>query len=94
MTLRSTKGVVANYAKGLVFDNVQITPAQGAVFDLNEVSGVTIRKSNSPQGMEKFLKLSGKSSRGVRVEACDLAGAKQKFTLGEGVSADAVEIKD
>jgi polygalacturonase len=94
MTLRSTKGVVANYAKGLVFDNVQITPAQGAVFDLNEVSGVTIRKSNSPRGMENFLKLSGKSSRGVRVEACDLAGAKQKFTLGEGVSADAVVIKD
>jgi polygalacturonase len=93
-TIRSTKGVVANYAKGLVFDNVQITPAQGAVFDLNEVSSVTIRKSNSPQGAETFLKLSGKSSRGVLIEACDLAAAKQKFTLGAGVSADAVEIKD
>lgn len=94
MTIRSTKGVVANYAKGLVFDNVQVTPAQGAVFDLNEVSGVTIRKSNSPQGVETFLKLSGKASRGVRIEACDLAGAKQQFTLGEGVSASVMEIKN
>jgi polygalacturonase len=92
-TIRSTKGVVANYAKGLVFDNVQVTPVQGAVFDLNEVSGAVIRKSNPPQGAEMFLKLSGKSSRGVRMEGCDLAGAKQKFTLGEGVSAEAVEIR-
>ena len=86
--------MVANYAKDLVFDNVQITPARGAVFDLNEVSGVTIRKSNAHPGAETFLKLSGKTSRGVRIEACDLAGAKQKFTLGEGVRADAVEIRN
>jgi hypothetical protein len=93
-TIRSTKGVVANYAKGLVFDRVQVTPAQGAVFELNEVSGVTIQKSSPPRGVETFLKLSGKTSHGVRVEACDLAGAKAKYTLGEGVAAGAVEIKD
>jgi hypothetical protein len=93
-TLRSTKGVVANYAKGLVFDNVQVIPARGAVFDLNEVTGVVIRKSNSPKEAETFLKLSGKISRGVRIEACDLAGAKQKFILGEGVAAEAVAIHD
>jgi polygalacturonase len=94
MTIRSTRGVVANYARDLLFDNVQVTPAKGAVFDLNEVSGIHIRKSNSPQGAETFLKLSGKTARGVRMEACDLAGAKQKFALGEGVSTNAVEIKN
>jgi polygalacturonase len=93
MTIRSTKGVEANYAKDLVFDEVQVRPAQGAVFDLNEVSGITIRESSSPPGAEAFLKLSGKTSRGVRLEACDLAGAKQKFVLGEGVSAGVVEIQ-
>jgi hypothetical protein len=30
----------------------------------------------------------------VRIEACDLSGAKQKYALGAGVAAEAVEIKD
>ena len=94
MTIRSTKGVLVNCAKDLLFDNVQITPARGAVLDLNEVTGVTIRKSNAPQGVDTFLKLSGKESRDVRLEGCHLSGAKQESTLGEGVSADAVEIVD
>ena len=93
MTIKSTKGVVATYAKGLVFDNVQITPDKGAVFELNEAVGITIRKSNSPKDAETFLKLNGKTSGGVTLEGCDLNGVKQKVSLGEGVNAQAVEIK-
>jgi len=93
VTIRSSKGVVANYVKGLVFDNVQITPASGPVFDLNEASEVTFKKPTSPQGAETFLKLTGKSSHGIRIESSDPSAAKLKFTLGDGVSAEAVEVK-
>ncbi len=93
VTISSTKGVVANYVKGLVFNNAQITPANGPVFDLNEASDITITKSTVPRGIENFLKLTGKSSHGVRIEASDLGGAKQRFILGEGVDAAAVQVK-
>jgi hypothetical protein len=38
-----------------------------------------------------FLQLDGAHSRGNRVEASDLSGARRKVVAGEGVSADAVE---
>ena len=93
MTVNSTKGVVVNHAKGLVFDNVQITPTKGAVFDLKEAADITIRKSNAPKATEVFLNLAGEGSRAVTLESCDLSGAKQKFVLGAGLPSDAVQVK-
>jgi len=93
MHIKSTKGVVANFTKGLVFDNVQVAPTKGPVFNLNEASNVTIRKSNAPKGAEALVHVLGKTSRNVTLESCDSSGAKQKFILGDGIAADAVQVK-
>ena len=93
MTISSTKGVVCNYVKGLVFSSVQVTPSKGPVFDLTNACQITIQKANAPKGTDVFLKLEGKDSRDVRIEASDLSEAKQKFVTGDGVAADAVSVK-
>ncbi|HEX5218326.1 MAG TPA: glycoside hydrolase family 28 protein [Verrucomicrobiae bacterium] len=94
MTVKSTKGAVVNYAKGLIFDNVQITPAKkGAAFDLREVADITIRKSNAQKGTELFLYLAGKTSRAVTLESCDLTEARIEFGLGADVNVEEVRIK-
>ena len=92
MNIRSTKGVVANNVTGLLFDNVQIVPAKPPVFDLMNAKQVTIHKAVAPEGTDVFLKLEGKDSTGIRIEAGDLSNAKQKFVTGEGVAADAVTV--
>ena len=93
MTIKSTKGVVANYTKGLVFDNVQVKPVGGPVFKLTEASDITIKGSVAPGGTELFLQLEGSTSRGVMLESCDLNKAKQKFVVGAGVSVEAVQVR-
>jgi len=93
LTIKSTKGVVANFAKDLVFDNVQVAAAKGPAFNLNETAGVAIKNSRSSKVAETFVQLAGQTSRNVTLESCDLSTAKQKFTLGDGVAADAVQVK-
>jgi polygalacturonase len=93
MTIKSTKGIVANFAQGLTFENVQITPAKGPVFDLSSASAITIEKSVAPAGTDVFLKLAGTNSGGIRIVASDLSGAKQPFVTGAGVATNAVTIK-
>jgi polygalacturonase len=90
LTIKSTKGVVANYARGLTFKNVQVTPAKGPVFDLSDASAITIEKAIAPAGTDVFLKLSGADSRDIRIEASNLSGAKQPFVTGAGVATNAV----
>jgi polygalacturonase len=93
MTIKSTKGVVANFARGLTFDDVQVAPAKGPVFDFSNASAMTIEKSVAPAGTDVFLKLAGADSGGIRIEASDLAGAKRPLATGDGVAPDAVIIK-
>ena len=93
MTINSTKGVVANFAKGLVFDNVQVKPAAGPVFKLTDSQEITIRKSVAPEKTELFLQLGGRTSRAVTLEACDLTEAKQKFVVGADINPEEVQIK-
>ncbi len=92
-SITSTKGVLVNYARGLLFDHVQVTPAKGPVFQFNEVATTTIRNARAPKDVPVFLKLDGKSSRNVRIEASDLSGAQQKCLLGPGVPKEAVVVQ-
>ena len=94
LTLASTRGVVASHVKGLLFDKVQITPEKGPVFDLTNATQVTIRNAMAAPGTDVFLKLQGKSSAGIRIEASNLTAAKRKLALGDGVAADAVTVAD
>ena len=94
MTLATTRGVVASHATGLLFDNVQITPEKGPVFDLTAATQVTIRNSKAAAGTAIFLKLQGKSSTGIRIETSDLTAAKHQLALGDGVAAEAVSIAE
>lgn len=93
LKVNSTKGVVANFATGLIFDHVQVMPTQGPVFELNEAAEILIRNATAPKGADLFLKLEGKSSRAVRLESCELSGVKQPVAFGAGVSPAAVQIK-
>ena len=93
MTIKSAKGVVASFAKGLVFDNVQVTPAGGPVFKLMDAADILIKKSTAPKGAELFLQLGGRTSRSVTLESCDLSATKQIYILGDSLPPDAVQVK-
>ncbi|MEA3188981.1 MAG: hypothetical protein QOD99_2811 [Chthoniobacter sp.] len=93
MTITSKKGVIAKAVKDLAFTNVQIASSEGPVFDLTDASEVTIQGATAPKGSATFLKLQGKGSTGIHIQASDLSGAKQTFVLGEGVAAGAVTVK-
>ena len=92
LTIKSTKGVVANFAKGLVFDDVQVTPAGGPMFKLTDATDITIKESNVSKGTELFLQLDGTSSN-VTLESCNLGEARQKFRLGAGIKPETVVLK-
>jgi len=93
MTIRSTKGVVANFVKKLEFDNVQVAPANGPVFKLTDATDITIRKSVAPKGTELFLQLGGRTSRAVTLEACDLTQATKELLIGADIKPEEVIIK-
>jgi hypothetical protein len=91
MTINSTKGVVCNFVKNLVFEGVNVTPSKWPVFDLSNASGIVIRNSES-KGSDVFLKVEGKSDS-IQIENCGLASPSERIMTGEGVSPDAVTIK-
>ena len=93
LTIKSTKGVVANFAKGLVFDNVQVTTADGPVFKLTDAVDTVIKGSVAPKGTELFLQLGGRTSRAVTLELCDLSRAAKKFVVGADLNPEEVQIK-
>lgn len=93
LTIKSTKGVVANFAKGLVFDNVQVTTADGPVFKLTDAVDTVIKGSVAPKGTELFLQLGGRTSRAVTLELCDLSQAAEKFVVGADLNPEEVQIK-
>ena len=93
LAIKSTKGVIANHAQGLAFENVQVTPAKGPVFDLSDASDITIEKSVAPAGTDVFLQLAGKNSSGILIEASNLTAAKKPVVTGDGVATNAVTIK-
>jgi hypothetical protein len=92
MTIGSIEGVVAAHVKSVRFTQVVITPKSGPAFDLTQAREVVIRGAQAPAGTDVFLKLAGAGSGGVRIEASDLAGARQKILLVDGAPADAVEL--
>jgi hypothetical protein len=93
LALASTKGIVATNVRGLTFERVVVTPATGPVFALTNAADITITGARAPAGTEVFLRLEGKASRAVRIANSDLTTAKQPFTLGPGVSSDAVTVR-
>jgi polygalacturonase len=93
MTIKSTKGVVANFAKGLLFDNVQVASAGGPVFKLTDAQDITIKKSVAPKGAGLFLQLGGRTSHAVTLEGCDLSQAAKPFVVGAGLKSEEIIIK-
>lgn len=93
LTIASTKGVVANHAKGLTFDRVKVTNARGPVFDLTNAQDILIKHATAPEGADVFVKLEGTNSARVRIESSDLTGAKQPLKTGAGVAPNAVTVK-
>lgn len=92
MTITSTKGIVADHVQRLMFHKVNVTPSEGPAFRLSNATDISIQESLGPQGSQVFLRLEGKSSRDVVIEACDLSGVKTPFVTGDGVDPNAVTV--
>lgn len=93
MTIKSTRGIVANFAKGLTFENVQVTPSRSPVFEFSNAVSIAIQGSVAPAGTDVFLKLAGTNSQGVRIEKGNLSGAKKPYVTADGVSTNAVIVR-
>lgn len=93
LTLNATKGVVANFAKGLRFDHVQLQTASGPVFQLTDTTDTRIKGSVAAPGTEIFLELAGKNSRAATLESCDLSRATQPFVTGPDINPNEVSVK-
>jgi hypothetical protein len=93
MTINSTRGVVANFVKGLVFDNVQVAPTKGPVFALTNAVDITIKKSVAPKGTKVFLQLAGEASHAVTLEGCDLKGAAKPWDADADIRRTEVRVR-
>jgi polygalacturonase len=93
MNLSATRGVVASRVTGLRFNNVQVTPTKGPVFDFTNATQVAITGTHAPAGTDIFLKLAGTDSHAIRIEDASLSNAKRPFTTEAGVPAGAVQLK-
>jgi len=93
MTITARKGVVASHAKNLSFDQVNIRPVQGPVFDLSNASDIIIQDSKAAPGTEVYLKLEGTDSGNVLIEGSDLSQAATPIVTGPSVKPGAVTIK-
>ncbi|HEY4248813.1 MAG TPA: glycoside hydrolase family 28 protein [Lacunisphaera sp.] len=94
LNITSHRGIIATDVKGLAFANVNVTPEQGPVFELNQASFVTIRGATIPPEHDAvFLKLSGKDSSAVYVERGGLDSTVFKSVIGKEVQADALIIR-
>lgn len=93
MTIASTQGVKLTQVRNVTFKNVIVTPKAGPVFELTDARGVRIAHGRAPTGTAVFLKVAGKDSRDIRIEAGDLAAAAQEVVLADGAPADAVSVR-
>jgi hypothetical protein len=92
LAITSTAGVIAANVQGLTFDRVKIVPAQGPVFALSNARDVLIRGGQAPAGTTTFLQVEGAGSTGIRIEASELAAARQIVATGPGVATGAVVV--
>ncbi|MFT3831081.1 MAG: glycosyl hydrolase family 28 protein [Opitutaceae bacterium] len=93
ITVASSRGIIAAHARNLRFEGVVVTPQQGPVFDLSDVREVLVLGGKAPAGTDVFLKLAGRDSGGVVLEAGDFAAAKQIFSTASDVPAAAVAVR-
>ena len=91
MKLAAKSGVIASHSKGLKFEELQIDPKNGVLFDFNSASGAEIRNVTSSSTPKLFLKLAGDKSGDIDISASP--SAKTRISLGEGVPEDAVTVR-
>ncbi|PTY05718.1 glycoside hydrolase [Opitutaceae bacterium EW11] len=92
LTISSTRGVVARQVKNVEFSDVAIAPEKGPVFALTEARDVTIRRAKIAPGTERFLAVTGASSRGIRIEESDLRGVESPIMRSPEVPETAIEL--
>mgnify|MGYP001942519312 CR=1 FL=1 len=91
MNLSTEEGVVVKCAKNLSFEDIRLDVAEGPMFDLDAVSGASIRNVTTTRAPESFLKLEGSNSSGIEVVSCP--AAKEGIALGEQVSKRALTVE-
>ncbi|MBN2182363.1 MAG: glycoside hydrolase family 28 protein [Sedimentisphaerales bacterium] len=93
ITIKSKRGVVCSNVRNIMFDNVQITPEGGPLFDVTNGQAITIEKSIAPEGTDFFLKLSGPLSKNIMIIDSDLTKAATSVSEGQDVPDGAVVLQ-
>ncbi len=90
ITIKSRRGVVCSNVRNILFNNVQIKPENGPLFDVTNGDNITIEKSIASEGTEMFLKVSGQLSQNIKIIESDLTKAATAISTGENVPEGAV----
>lgn len=87
------KGFETEYAKGITLKNVEIVPAKGPVFNLNQTWDFVLDKIKFPADIAGFMYLSGKDTKSISIENTDLSKLSTPFNYSGGADKNAVIIK-
>jgi hypothetical protein len=93
MILDCNKGIVCANVSGVMFNEIQVTPARGPAFDLTNSTNTTIRRTKVGRSTDVFLKIAGEHSTGLRIEQSNLSNVTHPVVAEKGASEAAVVIE-
>ena len=93
ISIKSTRGVIASHASGLLFENVSIISESGAAFEFSDVAGAILRRAPAPADSHVFLKLTGRGCRDILIESSELGGAREPVAVSGGANLRSVTIR-
>jgi polygalacturonase len=90
VTIASTRGVTCVDCEGFLFKAVNITPASGPAFSLENSRKITVQGTSCAATDGACVQLEGEKTSEIRLEAMDATRAKEAVALGKDVRTDAV----
>ena len=90
--IKANKGFYSDNAKNITLDNVEIVPANGPIFNLNQSSGFVLNKILFPKDAANFMSLAGKDTKSISIENTDLKSSKTPLKFSDDVDKSAVKI--
>ena len=93
ITITSKKGVQCHYADSIKFRNVNIISETSPIYELSNCSNIIIEKSQYTHGIDVFLRIRGKDTKGIKLTEIDKKQAKELIKLDSELSTDVVKIE-
>ena len=89
--ITAEKGFDGSYARNFVFDNVKIIPREGPVFNIVQGKDFLLRNVFCPDGINIFIRLSGKETENINLSETDYSKANVPFEFLDGADKNAVK---